>query len=137
MQMRAFRRAVEARDFDRIGELLTEDVVLHSPIAFRPYHGREMVATIVGIVGSIFEDFAFQREIGAETDDDHALVFGARVGELSIQGCDFLHTDADGMVDELTVMLRPLRAVHAFEEQMSVKFAAAMADRSDTQGTVQ
>jgi SnoaL-like domain len=129
--MLAFRRAVEAGDLDRIGELFAEDVVLHSPIAFRPYQGREMVAKIVNIVATIFEDFAYQREIGAETDDDHALVFGARVGELSIQGCDFLHTDADGMIDELTVMLRPLRAVQAFQEQMSVKFAAAMAAASD------
>jgi SnoaL-like domain len=129
--MLAFRRAVEAGDLDRIGELFAEDVVLHSPIAYRPYQGREMVAKIVNIVATIFEDFAYQREIGAETDDDHALVFGARVGELSIQGCDFLHTNADGMIDELTVMLRPLRAAQAFQEQMSAKFAAAMADASD------
>lgn len=121
--MLAFRRAVEAREFERIRELLVEDVVLRSPISFKPYRGRELVARIVNIVATIFEDFAYQREIGAETDDDHALVFGARIGELSIQGCDFLHTNADGLIDELTVMLRPLRAVHAFEEQMSARFA--------------
>jgi hypothetical protein len=86
-----------------------------------------MVTTIIRTAATIFEGFAYQHEIGAETDDTHALVFGARIGDLSIQGCDFLHTDADGLIDEFTVMLRPLRAVHAFEEQMRVKFAAAMA----------
>jgi hypothetical protein len=123
--MHPFRRAVEAREFDTIGEIFAENVVLNSPIAFRPYQGRDMVAKIVTIVASIFEDFAFQREIGAETDDHRALMFDARVGELSIQGCDFLHTDGDGLIDELTVMLRPLKAVQAFEEQMKAKFAAA------------
>jgi len=107
--MLAFRRAVEAREFGRIGELLAEDVVFRSPIAFKPYRGREMVAKFVNIAATIFEDFAYQREIGAKTDDDHALVFGARVGELWIQGCDLVHTGADGLIDELTVMLRPLR----------------------------
>jgi hypothetical protein len=131
--MLAFRRAVEAREFERIGELLAVDVVLHSPIAFKPYHGRETVAMIVSIVPTIFEDFVYQREIGAETDDDHALVFAARIGTLSIQGCDFLHTDPDGLIDELTVMLRPLRAVHAFEEQMRAKSAAALAATPDNQ----
>jgi hypothetical protein len=125
--MLAFRRAVEARDLERVGELLTEDVVLHSPIAFRPYHGREMVATIINLVASILEDFTFQREIGAESDDDHALVFGARIGDLSIQGCDFVHTNCDGLIDELTVMLRPLRAVQSFERQMKARFAASFA----------
>jgi SnoaL-like domain len=127
IHMLAFRRAVEARELERVGELLAEDVVLHSPIAFRPYRGREMVATIINLVASILEDFTFQREIGAESDDHHALVFGARIGDLSIQGCDFLHTDANGLIDEFTVMLRPLRAVQAFEEQMRVRFAAAVA----------
>jgi hypothetical protein len=101
--MHAFRRIVEAREFDKVGSLLAENVVLDSPIAFKPYHDREMV------------DFAFQREIGAETDQHHALAFDARVGDLSIQGCNFLHTDADGRIDQLRVMLRPLRAVQAFK----------------------
>jgi hypothetical protein len=124
--MHAFRRVVEAREFERLGDVFAEHVVLHSPIAFKPYEGREMVVKIVTIVASIFDDFTFQREIGADTDDDHALMFGARVGDMSIQGCDFLHTDADGLVDQITVMLRPLKAVQAFEEQMRVQFAAAM-----------
>jgi hypothetical protein len=128
MPMHAFRRVVEAREFERLGEVFAEHVVLHSPIAHRPYEGRDLVVKIVTIVASIFEDFVFQREIGAETDDDHALTFGARVGDMSIQGCDFLHTDADGFVDEITVMLRPLKAVHAFEVQMKERFAAAVGD---------
>jgi hypothetical protein len=126
--MHEFRSAVEERDFDRLGEVFAEHVVLHSPIARRPYEGRELVVSIVTLVAGIFEDFAFQREIGEETDDDHALMFTARVGDMTIQGCDFLHSDADGFVDEITVMLRPLKAVQAFEKKMRVKFAAAIGD---------
>lgn len=126
--MHAFRSVVEAREFDRLDEVFAEHVVLHSPIARRPYEGREMVVKIVTLVASVFEDFAFQRQIGADTDDDHALMFAARVGDMSIQGCDFLHTGADGFVDEITVMLRPLKAVQAFEEKMRVQFAAAIGD---------
>jgi hypothetical protein len=37
----------------------------------------------------------------------------------------------------LTVMLRPLKAVHAFEEQMRAKFAAAMETASDKQPAAQ
>jgi hypothetical protein len=130
--MHAFRRLVEAREVEKVDGLLAENVVLHSPIAFKPYRGRETVATIIKTVSTILEDFAFQREIGAEAGEDHALVFDARVGDLSIQGCDFLHTDAEGLIDQLTVMLRPLRAVQAFEEHMRMQFAAATAPASDS-----
>jgi hypothetical protein len=130
--MHAFRRLVEAREVDKVDGLLAENVVLHSPIAFKPYRGRETVATIIKTVAAILEDFAFQCEIGAEAGEDHALVFVARVGDLSIQGCDFLHTDAEGLIDQLTVMLRPLRAVQAFEEHMRMQFAAATAPASDS-----
>ena len=56
------------------------------------------------------------REIGAPGAADHALVFTARVGDLDINGCDFLHVGEDGLIDEFTVMLRPLRAVTAFAQ---------------------
>lgn len=130
--MLAFRRLVETHDLDRVGELLTESVVLNSPIAFRPYHGREMVANIITLVATVLEDFTYEREISTPSDQHHALMFRARVGDLSIQGCDFVHTDAEGLIDELTVMLRPLRAVHAFAEQMSSRIAAATTAVSDT-----
>jgi len=54
------------------------------------------------------------------------LVFTAKVGDLDINGCDFLHTGVDGLIDEFTVMLRPLKAVNAFAERMAVEFAKEM-----------
>jgi hypothetical protein len=113
--------------------LLAQDVVIHSPVTFQPYYGRDAVIEIINIVSTILEDFAYQRQLGTETGADHALVFEARVGELSIQGCDFLHTNADGLIDELTVMFRPLKAVLAFKDQMAPKIAAAMEAVADRQ----
>jgi hypothetical protein len=131
--MLAFRRAVESRKLGILGELLAEDAVIHSPVTFKPYYGRDAVIEIINIVSTILEDFAYQRQLGTETGADHALVFEARVGELSIQGCDFLHTNADGLIDELTVMFRPLKAILAFKDQMAPKLAAAMEAVADRQ----
>jgi hypothetical protein len=39
---------------------------------------------------------------------------------LQIQGCDFLHTREDGLIDEITVMVRPLKAATVFAERMRV-----------------
>ncbi|GGC55049.1 nuclear transport factor 2 family protein [Hoyosella rhizosphaerae] len=125
--MHPFRAAVEANDFSNLPSIFSEDVVFRSPIAHRPYQGRDMVALILGAVTQVFEDFEYEKEISE--GDDHALIFRARVGEFELQGCDFLHTNADGLVDEFTVMLRPLKATTAFAEKMGVIFAAAMRQR--------
>jgi len=125
--MHPFRTAVEAGDFDALPALFAEDVVFHSPIAHKPYHGRETMGAILRAVSNVFEDLAYEREIGTVGGPDHALVFNARVGDLEINGCDFIHTRDDGLIDEFTVMLRPLKAVNAFAEKMAVEFAKATA----------
>ncbi|MGH3969230.1 MAG: nuclear transport factor 2 family protein [Mycobacterium sp.] len=120
--MHAFRAAVEAGHIDTIGTLFTDDVVLHSPVAHRPYSGRATVAAIISAVASVLAGFRFEKEIDSGTGD-HALVFRATVDGLQIQGCDFLHTGDDGLIDELTVMVRPLKAATVFAEKMSQAFA--------------
>jgi hypothetical protein len=124
--MHPFRAAVEAGDFAALPALCAEDVVFRSPIAHKPYVGRAQIGVILTAVSRVFEDLHYVREIGGENDPDHALVFMAKVGDLEINGCDFLHVGPDGLIDEFTVMLRPLKAVNAFAEKMAVEFAKAM-----------
>lgn len=116
--MHPFRVAVESGEFGTIGRIFAENVVLHSPIAHRPYRGRGTVAAIIGAVAEVLTGFRFDKEIGAPNTEDRALRFTAVVGDLEIQGCDFLHTRDDGLIDEITVMLRPLKAVTLFAERM-------------------
>jgi hypothetical protein len=119
----AFRRAAEAKDLELMRGALAEDVVLHSPILFRGFEGREVVLVVLSHVIEVFEDFSYLDEL-AEADRI-VLRFGARVGDREIEGIDYLELDADGRVAELTVFLRPLSAVTAFNERMSERLAAA------------
>jgi SnoaL-like domain len=113
-----FRAAVESGEFDTIGDLFAQDAVLHSPIAHRPYHGRDVIAAIIRAVANALNDFRFDTEIGGGHGGEHALMFNATVDGLQIQGCDFMHTRADGLIDAITVMLRPLKAVSVFADKM-------------------
>jgi len=119
-----FRTAIEARDLDAAVALLREDVVFRSPVVFTPYEGRDALRLILGAVIEVFEDFRYIREIGADDARDHALVFEARVGDKQLQGCDFIHVDEDGAIDEFTVMVRPMQAMLALAEAMKARLAA-------------
>jgi SnoaL-like domain len=122
--MNPFRAAVEARDLDAAIALFAEDATFRSPIVFKPYAGREQIAPVLYAVSRVFEDFRYLREIGAPDAHDHALVFEARVGARTLEGCDFLHTNDEGLIDELVVMVRPLSAALALAEAMRVQLAA-------------
>ncbi|MBX7550814.1 nuclear transport factor 2 family protein [Streptomyces sp. NPDC088560] len=120
--MRAFREAVEAGDIDAAVALLAEDVVFSSPVVFKPYPGRAITAAILRTVSQVFEDFRYVREIGAPDGADHALVFRARVGDRELTGCDFIHVNEDGLIDDFMVMVRPLSGAHALAEAMGARF---------------
>ncbi|MFP8904356.1 nuclear transport factor 2 family protein [Streptomyces atacamensis] len=120
--MNPFRRAVEARDEQALADLLAEDVVFTSPVAFRPYEGKAITAAILRGVMRVFEDFSYTREISDPGGRDHALVFTATVGGRQVEGCDLLHLDEDGRIDDLTVMVRPLSAAQALAEAMGAQF---------------
>jgi ketosteroid isomerase-like protein len=121
--MHPFRAAVEAGDLDRVTALLAEDVTFCSPAVFKPYSGRETVAFILATVFRVFEDFRYEREIGAPDADDHALVFRARVGDKEVHGVDLLRMNADGQIADLTVMIRPLSALTAVSQAMGAQLA--------------
>ncbi|MFF6814288.1 nuclear transport factor 2 family protein [Streptomyces sp. NPDC012403] len=120
--MRAFREAVEAHDLDAAVALLAEDVVFTSPVVFKPYTGKAITGAILRAVAEVFEDFRYVREIDDAAGRDHALVFTARVGDRRIEGCDFIHVDDDGRIDELTVMVRPLSGAQALAAAMGARF---------------
>jgi hypothetical protein len=120
----AFRRAAEAKDLDLMRETLAEDVVLHSPILFKGFEGREMALIVLSNVIEVFEDFRYLDEVHG--DGSVVLRFAAKVDDkFEIEGIDYLTLDADGRVIDLTVFLRPQKAVQAFNEQMVARLGAA------------
>ena len=120
------KAALEARDLDAAVALMAPDVVFRSPIVHKPYQGPEAVWALLGGVMAIFEDFRYERVIGASDSADHALVFTARIGDRQVEGCDFLHENSDGLIDEFVVMVRPLTGAHALAEAMRAHFEGAV-----------
>jgi hypothetical protein len=119
-----FRRAAESKDLELMRETLREDAVLHSPILFRGFEGREMVIAVLTQVSDVLEDFRYTDEL--VEGDTVALRFKAMVGDRELEGIDFLELDGEGKVVELTVFMRPLSALTRFNEQMAARLAAAL-----------
>ena len=118
--MRAFREAVEGRDIDAGIALFADDATLDSPVAFKPFVGRDQIDVVLHAISETFEDFRYTHEFENE-DGSSALVFEAKVGDKAVQGLDLITTDGDGRISNLTVMIRPLSGLIALAEAMGPK----------------
>jgi hypothetical protein len=118
-----FRRAAEAKDLELLTETLREDVELHSPVLFRGFEGREAVVTIIEHVAATLEDLEYVDETLGE--GTVALRFKAHVGDRELEGVDYLTLDEDGRIADLTVFMRPMSALTAFNEQMAERLGVS------------
>jgi hypothetical protein len=118
-----FRRAAEAKDLDLLAETLREDVDLHSPVLFRGFEGRDAVTQVLTHVAATLEDLTYTDEL--HEGNTVALRFKARVGDRELEGIDFLELDDEGRVAVLTVFMRPMSALTAFNERMAERLGVA------------
>jgi hypothetical protein len=120
----AFRRAVEAGDLSAAFATLAPEIVFHSPVTFRPFVGRDDVAQLLSVIVQVLEDLHYVEEFQAE-DGSVVLHFKARVGDREVDGIDLLRFDADGLIRDFTVMLRPLSAVTAVGEAVGARLSGS------------
>ncbi len=119
----AFRQAVEAGDVGAMIDAFAQDAVLNSPVSFRPFRGRKAVGALLYVLMEVFEDFRYTDEYQS-ADGGRALLFGARVGDRELQGVDLLSFDADGLIRELTVLVRPLSGLQALMAAVGPRLAS-------------
>jgi hypothetical protein len=116
-----FRAAAESKDFSRLPELTTEEVVFRSPVVFKPYQGREALMMLLSGVVQVFEDFEYVDQV--ETGNTAVLVFRARIGDRAVDGVDVLRFNDDGQITEMMVMVRPISGINALAEAMQRKLS--------------
>ena len=123
MKSDGFRAAAEGKDFSAIEELFAEDATFRSPVVFKQYEGRDTIAMILRAVAEVSDDFRYTDQI--ENGDTAVLVFEARVGDRELNGVDILHFDAEGKIEEMMVMVRPMSGLQALAQAMEQRLAAA------------
>jgi hypothetical protein len=108
---------LEARDPSRLGEILAEDCVFHSPVVHTPQAGRELTALYLTGAMHVFNDsFRYLKEV---IDAPHAVLeFSCSVDGIEINGVDIITVNAEGLISEFKVMVRPLKAVNLLHERM-------------------
>jgi len=118
---------VARKDLSGVTELFDSEVVFRSPMAHRPYTTPLVVSTILNTVATIFEDFAYHRELATVDGSSVVLEFSARVGKRELKGIDFIRFNEQGKIVEFEVMIRPMSGLSALGEEMGKRLAGYLA----------
>ena len=102
--------------------LLADEMTFYSPVLFKPSTDRAYIDTVLRFVEETLSDFEYI-EIYSQPGGA-AMVFRARVGEMTVEGIDLFKINGEGKATELKVMIRPLNAAMALAQIMKDHFSA-------------
>ena len=120
---KSLEKAVETKRLDDIVEAFAEDAVLHSPVQFKPFEGRTAITQLLSILVEVFEDFRYTDQLESG-DGSIGLVFRARIGSREVEGLDLLRFNDRGLIQDVTVMVRPLSAIEALLAEVGPRLTA-------------
>lgn len=119
---------LETRDISILNELLADDVVFRSPVAFHPYPGKQVVFFILSNVIQVFEKFSYHREFLSEDGNNVVLEFSANVGDKKLKGIDMIQFNDEGQIIDFEVMIRPKSGLEALAIEMGQRIQAYQAN---------
>lgn len=115
------RVVAEGSDADALSRIVHPDAVFHSPVVHTPQRGRNLVVAYLSAAGQTLgnDTFAYLREV---VDGDHAVLeFATEMDGIEVNGIDFITFDADGLITDFKVMVRPLKAINKVWEMMAAE----------------
>ncbi|WP_441373081.1 nuclear transport factor 2 family protein [Acinetobacter lwoffii] len=118
---------LETRDMSILNELLAEEVVFRSPVAFQPYPGKQVVFFILTNAIQVFENFTYHREFISEDGNNVVLEFSANVGDKKLKGVDMIQFNEEGQMIDFEVMIRPKSGLEALAVQMGQRMQSFQA----------
>jgi SnoaL-like domain len=112
---------VASKDLAGLDAIIHPDATFRSPMAFKPYQSAQAVTLLLRTVLTVFEDFAYQRQLASEDGLSVVLEFSARVGDKKLKGIDLVQFDAQGRITDFEVMIRPFNGLQALGAEMGAR----------------
>src|SRR5215469_11814409 len=111
-----FARAAESGDPAQIAALLADDVTFHTPILTQDLQGKALTLRFLGEATRIITDLTYTSET---TDGSRAFLFWkGTVGQREISGVTVLADNPDGLIGDITVLLRSWGVVANFRDTL-------------------
>ncbi len=109
---------VTQNDINILDDLLSDDVVFHSPVVWTPQRGKQItkmyLSAALKVLGN--KDFTYSKEIIG--DQQIMLEFTTIVDGVTINGVDIITYNSNNKITEFKVMVRPLQGMQKIHQKM-------------------
>jgi SnoaL-like protein len=112
----AFTAAMARKDLEGMLTHMTDDIVLTTPLVAEPFKGKAAVRPVVTALLAVVDKFDFLETL--QGPEHVSEFFKITVGSLKLDGVDFWRLDKDGLIQEMTVLWRPLPAIAAVQQKL-------------------
>ena len=112
---------IGSKDLGDLASIIHPGATFRSPMAFKPYQSAQAVVLLLGTVITVFEDFAYHRQLSSGDGLSVVLEFSARVGDKKLKGIDLVQFDANGLITDFEVMIRPFNGLQALGAEMGAR----------------
>jgi hypothetical protein len=115
----AWHDVISRSDAESLRALLAENACFHSPVVFRPQHGRDLTAMYLTAAMHVFEGTGFRYVREVVSGHDAVLEFVATIDGVEVNGVDMIHWDEYGRIDDFKVMVRPWKGIEKLRDKMA------------------
>jgi hypothetical protein len=113
----AFTAAKQRKDLETMLTHMVDDAVLNTPLLAEPVKGKAAIRQIVGALLAVVDRFDF-REV-MQGPQHVSSFFKVTVGPNALDGMDYWRINDAGLIEEMTVLWRPLPAMVAVQNKLA------------------
>ncbi|MBV9747830.1 MAG: nuclear transport factor 2 family protein [Acetobacteraceae bacterium] len=113
----AFTAAMQRKDLEAMLTHMADDIILKTPLAAEPFQGKAALKPVVEALLAVVDKFDF-REI-MQGPEHVSSFFRIAVGSIEMDAMDYWRLNEAGLIQEMTVLWRPLPAVAAVQDKLN------------------
>ena len=113
----AFTAAMQRKDLEAMLTHMADDVILNTPLAAEPVKGKAAIRQVVGALLGVVDTFDFHEIM--QGPQHVSSFFKVTVGPNELDGMDYWRINEAGLIQEMTVLWRPLPAAVAVQNKLA------------------
>lgn len=113
----AFTAAMQRKDLEGMLTHMTDDIVLKTPLVAEPLRGKAALRPVVAALLRVVDKFDFRDVM--QGPQHVSSFFKVTVGSTELDGMDYWRINEAGLIQEMTVLWRPLPAIAAVQNKLA------------------
>jgi hypothetical protein len=116
--LKAFVDAMQRKDIEAMLPNMADDVILKTPLVAEPFKGKAAIRPVVEALLAVVDKFELREML--QGPQHVSQFFGVTVGSDELDGMDYFRVNEAGLIQEMTVLWRPLPAIVSVQEKLAI-----------------